>query len=337
MKPFSLRSQRLTLAASMLALVLAACGGDDGDIDEAPAVRKSATSLSVQERQEFVETLHQMKAMPSQYDPTLNAYDYFVDLHVRAFEDHTGAHMAPGFLPWHREFLRRFEEEMRRASGNPTITLPYWDWTESDSVAKIFTDDFLGGDGDPDDIYFVKTGPFRKGLWTMAATYDDTDDEWDDDIDEEARLSPEGLQRRFDYEEEEASLPVADDVADLLITPRMYDTAPYDPSSDPRLSMRNYLEGFRPDEPDNRGLHNAVHIWVGGDMQSASSPNDPVFFLHHTNIDRLWHQWQEKYGNSTYPTMSQTRHGAQEVLFLFGGITAEETFDLEAHSKVVYQ
>jgi tyrosinase len=42
-------------------------------------------------------------------------------------------------------------------------------------------------------------------------------------------------------------------------------------------------------------IHNAVHIAVGGDtgtMSGPSSPADPVFFLHHANIDRLWARWQ---------------------------------------------
>jgi len=34
-----------------------------------------------------------------------------------------------------------------------------------------------------------------------------------------------------------------------------------------------------------------VHVWVGGSMGPMSSPNDPVFFLHHCNVDRLWAQW----------------------------------------------
>lgn len=327
---------RLAVGGMITALLLAACGGDDGDLTEPPAVRKNATSLSAQERQEFVQTLLKMKQMPSQYHPTLNAYDYFVDLHVQAFEDHTGAHMAPGFLPWHREFLKRFEAEMRRASGNPRITLPYWDWTEAGSLDRIFTDDFLGGNGDPNQRYFVTTGPFRKGNWAMADNYDDTDDEWDGDIDDDTPLSAEGLQRNFDFNNEEGPMPDRADVDDLLATPRLYDVAPFSPESDPRLSMRNYLEGFRP-AGEERGLHNAVHVWIGGQMQTASSPNDPVFFLHHTNIDRLWHQWQQKYGDSTYPTMAQTMHGVYEKLFQFGGITAEETFDLEKHSNVVYQ
>ncbi len=30
-------------------------------------------------------------------------------------------------------------------------------------------------------------------------------------------------------------------------------------------------------------------------MGPASSPNDPVFFLHHSNIDRMWAIWPRKY------------------------------------------
>lgn len=40
------------------------------------------------------------------------------------------------------------------------------------------------------------------------------------------------------------------------------------------------------------GIHGGVHIWVGGTMSDASvSPADPVFWLHHANLDRLWWQW----------------------------------------------
>jgi tyrosinase len=40
------------------------------------------------------------------------------------------------------------------------------------------------------------------------------------------------------------------------------------------------------------GIHGSVHIWVGGTMSDASvSPADPVFWLHHANLDRLWWAW----------------------------------------------
>ena len=37
--------------------------------------------------------------------------------------------------------------------------------------------------------------------------------------------------------------------------------------------------------------HNPVHNLIGGEMASMTSPRDPIFFLHHANIDRLWHAW----------------------------------------------
>lgn len=41
------------------------------------------------------------------------------------------------------------------------------------------------------------------------------------------------------------------------------------------------------------GVHGAVHVRTGGDMQSVpSAAFDPIFYLHHANIDRLWAQWQ---------------------------------------------
>jgi tyrosinase len=40
------------------------------------------------------------------------------------------------------------------------------------------------------------------------------------------------------------------------------------------------------------GVHGGVHIWVGGTMGDASvSPADPVFWMHHANLDRVWWEW----------------------------------------------
>lgn len=41
------------------------------------------------------------------------------------------------------------------------------------------------------------------------------------------------------------------------------------------------------------GPHASFHSNVGGDMyRPSTSVNDPVFILHHRNLDRLWDQWQ---------------------------------------------
>lgn len=45
-------------------------------------------------------------------------------------------------------------------------------------------------------------------------------------------------------------------------------------------------------------LHGPVHIAVGGEagqMSTVRSPADPLFWLHHANIDRLWAQWQQRH------------------------------------------
>jgi tyrosinase len=48
-------------------------------------------------------------------------------------------------------------------------------------------------------------------------------------------------------------------------------------------------------------LHNRVHVFIGGDMSPASSPNDPVFFLNHCNVDRIWEAWLHKHGRTYVP------------------------------------
>ncbi len=41
------------------------------------------------------------------------------------------------------------------------------------------------------------------------------------------------------------------------------------------------------------GPHGAGHNWIGGDMANIQiSPNDPVFWFHHVQVDRVWAKWQ---------------------------------------------
>lgn len=40
------------------------------------------------------------------------------------------------------------------------------------------------------------------------------------------------------------------------------------------------------------GPHNRVHATIQGDMGAYVSPRDPIFWLHHCNIDRLWEAWR---------------------------------------------
>lgn len=41
-------------------------------------------------------------------------------------------------------------------------------------------------------------------------------------------------------------------------------------------------------------LHNPVHVWVGSTMNNVpSAPQDPIFFLHHAMVDKLFQNWTE--------------------------------------------
>lgn len=350
----------LTLATASLV----GCGGGDDDV-VVLSTRRDVTGLSAAERQAFVDTLHAMKRAPSTYQAGTNAYDYFVATHVEAFRAHVNAHMGAGFLPWHREFLRRFESEMRRVSGDRTMCLPYWDWQQPGAHRSIFTDDFLGGNGDPQDQFLVKTGAFRVGVWDMAAAFDATPDEFEDkggdgvpDPGTDIRLVPLGLTRIFnDGEQPQSDLESLDAYMarfprDQLLSYASYDTAPFDEEMERHqldknddaqqaawrqrviashaVSMRKHLE---------MDLHNPVHSMIGGQMGTGSSPNDPAFFLHHCNVDRLWDLWQRHHGNAGYPTAQQSHMGGLGArLDVYAeDVRVEDTLDLATHSGVRYE
>ena len=59
-----------------------------------------------------------------------------------------------------------------------------------------------------------------------------------------------------------------------------------------RLGSKTELE-FNP--------HDGVHQAIGGNMSVvALSSRDPIFFLHHANVDRLWSAWNGR-GNVNSP------------------------------------
>ncbi|KAJ1912045.1 hypothetical protein IWQ60_009845 [Tieghemiomyces parasiticus] len=48
------------------------------------------------------------------------------------------------------------------------------------------------------------------------------------------------------------------------------------------------------------GPHGNVHFGIGGDFTPMWSPNDPIFWLHHSFVDKLWADWQAESGNNLY-------------------------------------
>ncbi|TMK97516.1 MAG: tyrosinase family protein [Actinobacteria bacterium] len=262
----------------------------------APAtIRKNQATLGADEKRRLVAALLAVKKS--------GRYDDYVRIHLNMGQmHHTGPkrgqrkvpprgmagmgsmgqmiHGNPTFLPWHRELLRRLELDLQAVDSS--VAIPYWNWAVDDSpTSSLWRPDFLGADGREADRR-VMDGPFAydAGRWTLKYNQHPEPD----------------LKRAFAVDA--TVLPSAAEVrACLGETP--YDAAPWDTSSRP--SFRNRLEGWI-DAPAGQevGMHDLVHVWVGGTMSYMSSPNDPVFFLHHANIDRLWAQWQQAHQGLDY-------------------------------------
>lgn len=47
----------------------------------------------------------------------------------------------------------------------------------------------------------------------------------------------------------------------------------------------------------DRGPHGGVHVAVGGHMGWFLSPLDPLFWVHHCNVDRIWARWNQSHAN----------------------------------------
>lgn len=59
--------------------------------------------------------------------------------------------------------------------------------------------------------------------------------------------------------------------------------------------------------------HNQVHNWCGGTLQSpATASFDPIFWMLHANVDRIWSVWQESHTDPVLHT--PTLSGADAVM-----------------------
>ncbi|HSP79299.1 MAG TPA: tyrosinase family protein, partial [Myxococcaceae bacterium] len=295
----------LLLGTLLVASALAGCS-------EPARQRKNIKDLTPAERQDFVNAVLALKRTPSPYDGTLSWYDQFVLFHRQVYEyrrkdthdnEYQIGHESPTFLPWHRKFLFMYEQALSEVSGKD-ISLPYWDWTDTESLGVLFAEDFMGPSGDKDSGYAVLSGPFRKDTWKIQVF--PKDQETKQEI-----TTPWLIRRRGDEASPIVPLPTTADMEECLRV-ETYDVTPWNKCSDRAESFRNCLEGWGTTNEDNH-MHNTAHIWVGGVFMDNgmevmgsmaavdTSPNDPIFFLHHANVDRLWAEWQQRHGISYLP------------------------------------
>jgi hypothetical protein len=188
-------------------------------------------------------------------------YQDFVAIHVKAMDGagmHTwGVHSMPGmpgrnFLPWHRWYLREFEQRLQQE--DPGVTVPYWDWITDPKIPPQIN----------------RKAQLRR--WRIKR-------DW----------TPGHMPDRADYN---------------------------------AVMRRPTFEAF---QFRLENLHNEVHRAVGGDsgigqMSTSSSPADPIFWLHHANVDRSWAGWEKKNPRKRPKNSSETLKPASMF-----GITVADT------------
>ncbi len=273
-------------------------------------IRKDHRDMSSEEKKTFIDAVLELKQGGN--PRTGRNYNSYVHWHHQAMRF---AHQGPSFLPWHREFLRLFEADLQDVSNDPSLTLPYWNWVEDNLPDSAFwNSDFMGGNGRSTDGV-VETGAFAHANgWVLPM---------------------DGPELKREFAVNTPSLPSQQDVDDCMALSN-YDVAPWTRQSDVSDSFRCRLEGWGPNPPH---LHNQVHVWVGGSMLEMTSPNDPVFFLHHCNIDRIWAMWQDTDPNHgfspTLPVTGRPSHSLNESLAIFAnGSTNASVLDYRSLSYI---
>lgn len=173
-------------------------------------------------------------------------------------------HGTPLFLPWHRAYLYFFEraltDALRRVRGDQTasVSLPWWDWTSAAAhTTGLPTGYQATGDG--------TSNPLAAGPMTLS--------------DSDLRLV-------------RAQMPGTITDGPDPVTLR-------DPDQPDELpQQRTIMRAMRSTTYNDfstilESVHNGVHVWVGGAMSVVPiAAYDPIFWAHHSMVDRLWFLWQ---------------------------------------------
>ncbi|KAM0327201.1 hypothetical protein ACHAQA_006334 [Verticillium albo-atrum] len=238
-----------------------------------PVLRQEWRQLSEATRQSYLAAVKCLKTKPSRLGLETSLYDDFPYVHARL---DTQIHFVAAFLPWHRYFLHLYEEALQECGYDGVAT--YWDWTLD--VASVPNSPIwdaksgFGGNGQragPNETSVescIQDGPFKD----LRVEY------------LQLETQEHCLKRNWNAGGEEIGNMLAQHYTPEVVAAGQEHTS-YN-------SFHVTLEG---------GPHGALHSAIGGDMSPSTSPNDPIFFMHHGQIDRLWTIWQaENAQNRTY-------------------------------------
>jgi tyrosinase len=172
------------------------------------------------------------------------------------------------FLPWHRMYLHYFESILMlevAAQGGPTDwALPYWNYSQ----------------GDPSKLL---PAAFRSPTWT-------------DPVSKATAPNPLYVAQRDprcnagQQFADELDVDVAAALGELVFMADPTGGASGFGGPQTRFEHLGKVHGALEHAPHDL-MHNAIAGPTGWMGDFTSAPLDPIFYLHHANVDRLWQVW----------------------------------------------
>lgn len=180
------------------------------------------------------------------------------EIHYKYCAGNHNIHRTGLFLPWHRAYLFFFEEICRQLLKEDNV-IDYADF------ALPYWD------------------------WTKSPRMPDVFGEtvWDEDLNTIG--PPADWRAGSNFKWERSIKPKGHFLGDLQINSILNATSIY-----PIIGVDSF--GSTGDGLLLSGPHSIVHNEIGGNMgNSALAALDPIFWLHHANIDRIWSKWMENH------------------------------------------
>ncbi|KDQ13278.1 hypothetical protein BOTBODRAFT_33608 [Botryobasidium botryosum FD-172 SS1] len=262
-----------------------------------PGVRKEWRALGYSGQKAYVDAMKCLSSLP--HDPSLSPtgatpglppldknssrYDDVVYTHMDANEK---VHFTGRFYPFHRYFVHTVEDILQKKCQYKGY-IPYWDWTLGDYAdiknSPIFSADPVVGLGafpDASTNFTLTTGAFRNWVRKYPIAHP---------IQRNYTLQP-FKQQIFPW-----SFNLPDKRANETQTPAEWQSIVTGYVGN-FTAFQGAVDGVRAE-----GVHASTHRSLGGDVADPSwSPNDPLFFLVHAQLDRLWATWQKQHPANQY-------------------------------------
>lgn len=251
------------------------------------------------------------------------------------------------FFVWHRPYIGYLEEIVRVYGEDDQFALPYWDWSADPYVA----DTMFSSAEYPDNALDPSSAGFLDWASFDSEFHDPVEAFWNSLNRAQLRQETErgftsfedfwtqGVEANFTKVVSEARSKTIDEnlltvPASTAVEPNIIKAGLKPEQFTTKVSSGNQSIGFNSPEAANHHMgvgfaiiegqpHNKVHNNLGtsttGWMPSLLSSVDPIFFLHHCNVDRIWNVWtrqQEERGLSPLPTADEAgRFNPEGFLF----------------------